>query len=167
MRTPSPLYVAVILIPLLGGCTSVRKADLDPEKQFGHRAEDSTDGRITTVIAPPKGDQAYRYNDAFVDEVSVRPARGIPMPVPVEILVKGAFPDSCTELHEAVQKRSGNLIEVSLRTRRPQSALCASVVRPFRFYLTLEGVFEAGPYTLKLNGDAYPFEVHEPNKQRR
>ena len=50
-------------------------------------------------------------------------------------------------------------MEITLDTRRPRGALCAAVMRPYRFYLTLEGTYAAGPWTLKLNGAAYPFEV--------
>ena len=35
------------------------------------------------------------------------------------------------------------------------------VLRPFRFYLPLEGVFEPGSYTLKVNGAATPFRIRE------
>ena len=150
-----------LILPLLFlvGCLSANKAQTEPDSTFGNRSEDGDEGRVTTVIGPAKGNQVYRYGEAFVDDVTVRPATGDALELPVEVLIKGAFPDSCTELHEANQVRSGNLIEVTLRTRRPQGAMCASVIRPFRFYLTLDGLFEAGPYTLKLNGGVHPFEV--------
>ena len=43
--------------------------------------------------------------------------------------------------------------------RQPKERVCAAVVRPFRFYLVLDGTFEAGSYTLRLNDAAYPFQV--------
>jgi hypothetical protein len=32
-------------------------------------------------------------------------------------------------------------------------------MRPYRFYLPLEGTYDAGPYTLKLNDQVHPFVV--------
>ena len=43
--------------------------------------------------------------------------------------------------------------------RRRRGVLCASVVRPYRFYLVLEGQYEQGHYTLKINGVAHTFVV--------
>jgi hypothetical protein len=154
--------LALVAVAGLASCTNLRSAEPIPEDQFGHRADETEGGRITTVIGPEDESQVYRYADAFVDEVQVRPAPPAPGPVSVEILVKGAFPDACTDLHEVAQTRAGNLVEVILTTRRPQNALCASVLRPYRFYLLLEGDYAAGPYTLKLNGTVHPFEVHAP-----
>ena len=81
--------------------------------------------------------------------------------MPVEVLIKGALPDACAALDEAEQARVVNLIDVTLTMRRPRGALCAQVVRPFRFYLPLDGTFPPGSYTLKVNGAAYPFRIRE------
>ena len=43
--------------------------------------------------------------------------------------------------------------------RQPKETVCAAVVRPFRFYLVLDGAFEAGSYTLRFNGAPTPFQV--------
>ncbi|MBO6575728.1 MAG: hypothetical protein JJ896_12060 [Rhodothermales bacterium] len=150
----------IVLSCFLAGCVSTAGNEpMDPDKQFGHRETDTNDGRVTTVIGPEDGSQTYRYARAQVEEVHVRPGPRSGDPVPVEILVKGAFPDSCTELHEAEQVRSGNIVEVTLTTRRPQGALCAAVIRPYRFYLLLSGQYAAGPYTIKVNEAAFPFEI--------
>lgn len=156
---------AVLALLILAGCTTIRREEPAPETQFGHREEVSDDGRVTTVIAPADGSQVYRFRDASIEEVTVRPAPPSLQATPVEVLVKGAFPDSCTELHEAVQSRTAAIVSVKLTTRRPQGALCAAVIRPFRFYLLLEGSYEPGPYTLRLNGEAYPFEIRSPQTQ--
>ncbi len=80
----------------------------------------------------------------------------------MEALVKGAFPDGCLQLHAFRQERTGNIIEAILEMRRPQGAVCTSVFRAYRFYVTLEGRYGPGNYTLKLNGLAVPFEVRAP-----
>ena len=35
--------------------------------------------------------------------------------------------------------------------RRPNGTVCASVMRPYRFYVLLEGNFDDGNYALKVN----------------
>lgn len=155
-----PLLVLVVGLP---ACTSVNQREsADPETQFGHRAEESEDGRVTTVIEPEVGTEVYRYTPANVNEVTARVQPYSGEPVAAEILVKGAFPDSCTELHEAEQSRSGNIVEVTLTSRRPQGAMCASVIRPYRFYLLLDGTFSEGSYTAKVNGTTTTFQVGTP-----
>ena len=87
--------------------------------------------------------------------------------VDVEVLVKGAFPDACMALHEVEQKRTGNIINATLAMRRPQGAICASVRRPYRFYVMLDGRYSLGNYTLKLNDQAIPFQIRPPREQTR
>ena len=43
--------------------------------------------------------------------------------------------------------------------RQPRETVCAAVVRPFRYYLVLDGAYPAGSYTLTLNGSVTPFQV--------
>jgi len=152
--------LSLFAMGVLTSCAALGQTERDPTEQFGHRELESEGGRVTTVIEAADDTRAYRYADAFVDEVQVRPAPESAEPVAVEVLVKGAFPDACTELHEVSQVRSASLIDVNLKTRRPQNALCASVLRPYRFYLILEGTYAPGAYTLKLNGSVHAFEVH-------
>ena len=82
--------------------------------------------------------------------------------MPVEVLIKGALPDACAELHRVTQQRTARLIDIQLTMRRPQGAVCATVVRPYRFYVLLDGLYEPGPYTLSVNGVVKPFEILAP-----
>lgn len=148
------------------GCTSVRPAP-DPEATFGHRAEGRDgDGRTTIAIAPPDEGMEYRLFEATYETVTIRPDRvtlvNQAAGVPVEVLIKGAFPDACSELHEVGQQRAGNLVLVTLTMRRPQGSVCASVLRPYRYYLDLEGLFVPGPYSLRLNDGTHAFVVRPP-----
>lgn len=155
----------VILCLAAAGCAGSRTlAETSPDERFGHRYEgQAPDGRRTVSIDPAAGDNQYAYYPATVETVVIRPAP-IPADDPeaataVEALVKGAFPDGCLQLHSFVQERTGNIVEATLQMRRPQGAVCTSVFRPYRFYVTLEGQYAPGHYTLKLNGRAVPFEV--------
>ena len=149
---------------VFSGCLGTSERTVNLDDQYGHRIEGETpDGRQTIIILPAEEERTYRFFPAVYQSVNVRPA---PIRsatdeggVSVEILVKGAFPDACTELHDVEQVRTGNLIRVSLQMRRPAGAICASVLRPYRFYLELEGLYAVGAYSLFLNDRAHPFEI--------
>lgn len=159
----SALFALACLLP---ACAALQP-ELSDEEVYGHRAgSGDPDGRTTIAVTPPREDIDYRLFDATFESVTIRPAlvtletaqRG----VPVEVLIKGAFPDACSELHEVTQQRAGNLILVTLTMRRPQGSVCASVLRPYRYYMDLEGTYTPGPYSLRLNESIHPFEVREP-----
>ena len=153
----------LVLTLLLSGCALLQPVS-DVEDEFGHRIEGvSVDGRQTIAISPPDEGTTYRFFDASYESVTIRPgvvtteneAEG----VPVEVLIKGAFPDSCSELHEVEQQRAGNLYLVTLTMRRPEGAICASVLRPYRYYLDLDGTSKPGSYSMKLNEKSHSFVV--------
>ena len=163
----------LVLVGLIAGCAGSRAAEeTPPDEQFGHHYEDEApDGRQTITIMPPDSAVAYFYYPATFDTVLVRPAlfdTGSPaqgQTIDVEVLVKGAFPDACMELHLIGQERTGNIINATLEMRRPQGAICASVRRPYRFYVALEGRYGLGNYTLKLNGEPISFQILPPRGQ--
>jgi len=150
---------------LLSGCLALSPAV--ERDEFGHRIDGVTDdGRQTIVISPPDDETTYRFFAASYESVSIRPAlitsENEAAGVPVEVLVKGSFPDSCSELHGVQQQRAGNLFLVTLTMRRPEGAVCASVLRPYRFYLGLEGLSTPGSYSMKLNDDTHTFVIQDP-----
>ncbi len=149
---------------LLSGCFGVANQVTEPDDQFGHRIEgDTGDGRRTIVIGPADESRSYNIFPATYQSVKVRIAtltdQNAATGVAVELLIKGAFPDACTALHRVNQERSGHIVNVNLEMRRPQGAVCATVLRPYRFYLTLDGTFAEGSYSVLLNDRAHAFEV--------
>lgn len=173
----SLFWVAVLGCALfvVAGCLGSRDAqEVPPDERFGHRYEtEGPDGRRTLSIIPPDSALTYFYYPATFDTVVVRPspfAADVPaetQQVEVEILVKGAFPDACSELHGIQQERAGNIINATLEMRKPEGSICASVRRPYRFYVMLEGRYGLGAYTLKLNDEVVPFEIRAPRSQSR
>lgn len=146
---------------LLAGCLSSGAAR--PDDRFGHRfPERGPEGRVTMLGSPPADPDDYFVYPAVVDTVHVRPQTRALQPgetAAVEVLIKGTLPDACSELNEAEQTRLGRIIDVTLTMRQPRARVCALVVRPFRFYLPLEGAFEAGSYVVRVNGTAHPFRL--------
>jgi hypothetical protein len=171
MPRPLPLLLGVLMLAL-PACSGLRAPDaaedLPPDERFGHRYEgDAPDRRETMLLQPLEpGVEAFSY-PVYLDTVVVR----VPHPqtaaaaeagVPVEVLLKGAIPDGCSSLGEVRQERNVNLLNVTLEMRRPKGAYCTQVVRPFRFYLTLDGRYTPGHYTLKVNDLVQPFQVFAP-----
>ena len=150
---------------LLAACVGARNTDVPPEQTYGHRAdEEESGGRRTIDVTPPDSEEQYFYYPAVLDTIHVRPALfeselAANDQVPVDVLVKGSLPDACTELHDVKQERFGHIIQVRLETRRPQGAVCATVIRPFRFYFKLDGMYGPGSYNLKINGKNVPFSI--------
>ncbi len=159
--------IAPFFAVVLAGCAALPQSTVEPEEQFGHRVPGTTeDGRVTISINPPEDAVEYRFFDALYEDVVFRPA---PVSVDnqadgvsVEVLVKGAFPDSCSELHDVSQERSGHIVTATLIMRRPSGSVCATVLRPYRFYMMLSGSYTPGAYTVTLNGRTHNFVVPEP-----
>ncbi len=150
----------ILSFVLLTGCGSSSAVSVDEEgTDFGHRIEGETDGRRTVVVIPATNADSYNVSPAPFATVDIRIGRKEAEGTPVELLVKGALPDACTELHGVNQTRNNNEVIVQIQSRRPGEALCATVVRPYRFYVSLDGFFAAGRYTLNLNGRSKQFSI--------
>ncbi|WP_412069995.1 hypothetical protein [Rubrivirga sp. IMCC43871] len=145
----------------LAACGGSGAATDGPDRdRYGYRVGSDPD-RETVLIRPVSDSTRYLIYPAVVQTVDVRPA-GRPAPgdaVAVEVLVEGALPDACAELTDLRQSRQSQFIDVALEMRQPRETVCAAVTRPFRFYVVLDGGFEAGSYTLRLNGAPHPFQV--------
>lgn len=161
--------VGILLAAILVSCAGSKEVEVSPDEQYGHRFEgEGPEGRRTVDVTPAEGADEYFYSPAVIDTVHVRPApftsdQAEGGQVPVEVLVKGSLPDACTELHEVDQTRSGHIVDLRVEMRRPRRAVCATVVRPYRFYVKLDGLYGPGSYTLKVNDRPYPFAVRNPD----
>lgn len=145
---------------------STQPVEVPPDERYGHRYETEGPGERRVIeLAPADSSRAFFYYPAVVDSLHIRPAPLNPnlppdaQQVPVDVLVKGSFPDGCYQLDRLEQERIGHFVNVTLLMRRPQGATCLMVVRPYRYYFLLEGLFEIGNYRLDLNGTAYPFSI--------
>lgn len=171
-RRTGVLLLLGMLAGAVGACSGSEAARKPPDERFGHRFENTAPGeRETITIAPPDTAQAYFYYPAVYDTLHIRPgpfspdASAATQAVPVEVLVKGALPNTCAELGDVEQERVGHLVFVALQMRKPRGAVCAAVKRPYRFYLTLPGTYRPGAYTLTLNDEPHPFVVSAPGDE--
>ena len=153
----------VLCLILIAACSGPRNSlDESPDSQFGHRFEgEAPDGRRTLNFPAPAGEGDFTLLPATFESVIVRaaPLTSAQSDVQVEVLIKGAFPDACIEMHQFNHTRSGNLIEATLDMRRPEGTVCMNARRPYRLYLMLDGTYTAGSYVLKVNGTVVPFTI--------
>ena len=153
-----------LLAVVLAGCAGAEEVATVETDRFGYRVGGEVDGRETVALAPPDSSVRYLSFPAVIESVDVRPA-GRPAPgdgVAVELVIEGAFPDACSVHSSVEQARAGHYATVALTMRQPLETVCAAVVRPFRYYLTLDTAFGTGSYTVTVNDAAYPFQVLPP-----
>ncbi|TDI77543.1 MAG: hypothetical protein E2O84_00845 [Bacteroidetes bacterium] len=156
----APAWMLSMILVVSSGCMSANSGGGNVESGFGNRETDGEGGRSTIVITSVPNVNEYVVSPVPFESADIRVGTRENGTAPVEILVKGAFPDSCTELHGANQTRTNSEVIVNIQARRPVNAVCASVMRPYRFYLTIDGTFESGRYTLDLNGVRQVFVVN-------
>lgn len=154
------LAVGLVLFAVaFGACGGTSEATEEPA--FGVRADE--EGRETLLVTPPDSTQEFFYYPAYFSDVEIRTGALEAGRRPVELLIRGALPDGCTVLHHIGQERLGHLIDVTFEMRRPKGAVCTQVVRPYRFYYTLDEPLPPGDYTLTVNGEVKPFSVPPPH----
>ena len=150
---------AFILVALAVGFAACGgSSEATEENPFGRRTDDG-EGRETLLITPPDAAEEFFYYPAIYETIEVRAGAMEAGRRPVELLIRGALPDGCTALHNIEQQRVGSQLAVTFEMRRPKGAVCTQVVRPYRFYYTLDEPLAPGDYTLKLNGAVKPFTV--------
>jgi len=93
---------------------------------------------------------------APIHEVGVNIAESYPPQVIVYI--KGGLADSCTTFHELSTERSGNTVNITVTTKRPQGAQCAQVYDYFEENVNLGSDFVSGEtYTINVNDKVASF----------
>ncbi|MEA1864193.1 MAG: hypothetical protein U9N46_03180 [Euryarchaeota archaeon] len=85
-------------------------------------------------------------------------------PVQVNVVARGEYPDSCTEVDEITTRREGDTFFVTITAFRPADAMCAQVITPFEEVIALDVVgLKAGVYTVEVNGIRDTFELQMGN----
>lgn len=81
----------------------------------------------------------------------------------VEVLAAGDLPDACTQISAATQQRQGAVFQVSLATVRAADVVCAQMLQPFEYGLSLNAPdLEPGTYTVVVNGVSAEFVIPAP-----
>ena len=151
-------FITILLAAGCSGSTNSAVQDGEPRSLF---ADLEGDERETVVIDPADVTSAdLDISPAVFDTVIVRgaPTAGSE-PRVVEALLKGSFPDGCTQLHNMVRSQTVDGETVELTMRRPRQAICTQAVRPYRFFFELESRYGPGGYELTVNDRTFEFVI--------
>jgi inhibitor of cysteine peptidase len=84
-------------------------------------------------------------------------------PVQVNVIARGEFPDSCTEISKVTITREGDTFFISISTSRPYDK-CVDGIISFKEVIPLDVVgLPAGIYTVDVNGVIGTFELQIDN----
>ena len=110
-----PVWILPVILVASSGCMSGKSTGEPVDTGFGNREADEADGRSTVVVTSIPNAADYAVSSVPYESADVRVGTTSNGSSPVEILVKGSFPDSCTELHGANQTRSESERKLDIR----------------------------------------------------
>jgi len=113
-----------------------------------------TDGMPTVPPPDPTG-------IADVQSIEIQVLESLP--VQVNVIARGQFPDSgCTTISEVSQTRTGNTFTVTLTTRTDSRVVCAPLITPFEYVIPLDvSSLLPAPYIVRVNGVEGSFVLPE------
>lgn len=104
-------------------------------------------GTETPTPAPEQSEPTG--NPTYIETVEVEERDG-----EYYAIVKGSYPDACSETGDIVQQVEGSTILLTVYSTRPEGMVCAQVLTEFteEILLDTEGL-GSGEYTVIVNGD--------------
>ncbi len=151
----------------LVGCVTVVPGSQNSETQVVNSKTivDQEDDSETVLIKSASGSLSkFSTEPAKIESLSIfvrnESQVAISSAKRVDVLVKGVFPDGCSELHELVSEIQDGVIAYELVTRRPKGQMCIQSVRPFRFQFPLNSM-APGSYKISVNDQYLAFVVSE------
>lgn len=99
---------------------------------------------------------------ANVQSIDINVSSGIP--AEVQVIARGTFADTCTEIDSVSQSRMGTVFSVAITTKRVGSASCVAQTVPFSrpFLLDVKDL-KKGTYTVMINGVSKTFTLKADN----
>lgn len=89
--------------------------------------------------------------------VDVRVLESYPMRLSLD--VDGEHPDGCDFPVIVGQSRRGNTIEIEVYREVPADVVCPMILKPYRDTIQVEGSFESGEYTIKVNSHSQTVSI--------
>lgn len=136
------------------------------ENVTGEEDTFSMDVVVLDVPASDDDDTEYMIGDAVVDDVQILVMESFPLQISVKAI--GNLPDGCTFIDEENIEvvNTGNVFDISLKTKRPKDLVCTDALVPFEVNIPLDVYgLEKGVYTVNVNGVTDTFEFTVDNVQ--
>jgi hypothetical protein len=108
--------------------------------------------------APPASTAPAATTSAAELPVEVTRVRAFVRDGRVQAFVEGGLGDGCTRLQPITQQRTGNTIDISVRSRR-EGEICTMIFQYVNEWVALDGPFEPGSYTVRANDQTVQFRV--------
>lgn len=122
-----------------------------PDPDAPVSSDDSSSANPTPT--PPLGDRI----DSVIENVDATVLESYPMQVVLH--VTGYHPDGCEIPVYIEQSRAGNTVTVDVYRVMTSRMPCSDVVQPFERDIKLDGGFESGVYTIRVNEYVLPLEL--------
>ena len=100
----------------------------------------------------------YIYGNATIEDFEIKILESAP--VEGNITVRGYLPDVCTEIDKIDTKREKNVFYITIRTIRPEDAICENELYFFEKAIPLNArELSPGVYYVMVNGMNGSFEI--------
>lgn len=145
-------------------------------KEVGTEVDKTEDGAVSVSPSEPissdsaksqptKDENFVHLGDLNIESAQILVAESFPVQVSAQI--KGTFPDACTGVGNIEQEREGETIFVRVGSVRPKDALCAQVITPFDYSVSIDVLnLPKGQYTIDVNGIKSKLILNEDNTLR-
>ncbi|MCY3780099.1 MAG: hypothetical protein OXG78_07315 [Chloroflexi bacterium] len=77
----------------------------------------------------------------------------------VSLDIAGEHPDGCDLPVQVEQSRAGNTVNVEIYRIVPADMICPMILRPYQGRVQLDGEFEAGSYTIRVNSHSQTLDI--------
>lgn len=151
------MWLFIICLVALAGCTAGGTSAPTPNPDAPVSSDDPAPGQ---AVEEDMGEIVE--GEAVVSSIQILLMESFPLQATVE--VKGDLPDGCTTIGDVATEQNGNTFKVTVKTQRPQDAMCTQALVPFTQNIPLDIVgLKAGTYTVNVNGVEEEFTLDMDN----
>ncbi len=102
-----------------------------------------------SALPPEPQPQEISHSLVVIDEVRVMILKSYPAQIVLQI--DGHLPDGCDFPVQVTQRRDGNSVTLDLYREVPLGVMCPMIYREYHESIRLDGTFESGSYTIRVN----------------
>ena len=160
------LALALMFLGLFGGQRSGDSVGDLPVAQHADSTPTatSTPSDALQAVTDPQSEETEQPSVSQIDkvltnihDVAIRVLEKHPMLMTLE--VTGEHPDGCDFPAQTTQRRDGNVVSVEVYREIPSDVFCPMILQPYRGTIHLDGDFDFGEYTIKVNDHTQTIEL--------
>lgn len=105
-------------------------------------------GRETSVPTAPEP-EINHHSPTQITDVQAMILKSFP--AQINLTISGYQPDGCDFPVQVEQRREGNTVTLDIYRTMPMGVMCPMIVLPYNESIHLDGSFESGTYTIRVN----------------